>query len=86
MIQESIGFLTGIRIDGIDKQGFIKDIINIVTEELKLNIKSFNLESEGGMISAKIMLYVYSTENLNNLITRLKKLTDVKQVNRINVI
>ncbi|MCD4683866.1 MAG: RelA/SpoT family protein [Bacteroidales bacterium] len=84
--KESIGFLTGIKINGIDKQGFIQDIIKIITDNLKLNIKSFHLESEGGMITAKIMLYVYSTENLDNLIVNLKKISDVKQINRINTI
>ena len=82
--KESIGFLTGIKISGIDKQGFINDIVKIITENLKINIKSFHLESDAGMINAKIMLYVYSTTNLNNLILSLKKLSDVKKVDRIN--
>ena len=84
--KESIGFLTGIKISGIDKQGFINDMIKIITEDLKINIKSFHLESDAGMINAKIMLYVYSTSNLNNLIVILKKLPDVKKADRINSI
>ena len=84
--KESIGFLTGIKISGIDKQGFINDMIKIITEDLKINIKSFHLESDAGMINAKSMLYVYSTANLNNLIVILKKLPDVKKVDRINSI
>jgi GTP pyrophosphokinase len=84
--KESIGFLTGIKISGIDKQGFINDIVKIITEDLKINIKSFHLESDAGMINAKIMLYVYSTANLKNLIITLKKLSDVKKVDRINPI
>lgn len=84
--KESIGFLTGIKISGMDKQGFINDMIKIITEDLKINIKSFHLESEAGMINAKILLYVYSTSNLNNLIQIMKKLPDVKKVDRINSI
>jgi len=84
--KESIGFLTGIKISGMDKQGFINDMIKIITEDLKINIKSFHLESEAGMINAKILLYVYSTSNLNNLIQIVKKLPDVKKVDRINSI
>jgi len=84
--KESIGFLTGIKISGIDKQGFINDLIKIITEDLKINIKSFHLESDAGMINAKIMLYVYSTANLNNLIAILKKLPDIKKIDRVNTI
>jgi GTP pyrophosphokinase len=84
--KESIGFLTGIKINGIDKQGFINDVIKIITEDLKINIKSFHLESDAGMINGKIMLYVYSTANLNDLIQIIKKLPDVKKVDRINTI
>ncbi|MBC8486485.1 MAG: bifunctional (p)ppGpp synthetase/guanosine-3',5'-bis(diphosphate) 3'-pyrophosphohydrolase [Bacteroidetes bacterium] len=82
--KETIGFLTGIKISGIDKRGFINEIIKIITENLNLNIKTFHLESNGGLIDATIMLYVYSTKNLHNLIRHLKKLPDVKKAGRIN--
>jgi GTP diphosphokinase / guanosine-3',5'-bis(diphosphate) 3'-diphosphatase len=84
--KESIGFLTGIKISGIDKKGFINDIIKIVTENFNLNIKSFHLESQGGMIEATILLYVYSTENLSSLIGQIKELPDIKKIDRINTL
>ena len=81
--KESIGFLTGIEIHGIDDQGFIKDVIQIIAGELKINIKSFHLETDGGLINGKIMLYVYSTDNLNYLMKTLRGLSNVKKVVRI---
>jgi GTP pyrophosphokinase len=84
--KESIGFMTGIKILGIDKKGFINDIIKIITETFDLNIKSFHLESHGGMIEGSIMLYVYSTENLTNLIRHIKELPDIKKIDRINTL
>ncbi|MCD4666034.1 MAG: RelA/SpoT family protein, partial [Bacteroidales bacterium] len=80
--KESIGFLTGIKINGIDKPGFISEVIRVITENLHLNIKSFHLETTGGMIEASIMLYVYSTRHLSNLIRELKKLPEVKKADR----
>ncbi|MBN3036395.1 MAG: bifunctional (p)ppGpp synthetase/guanosine-3',5'-bis(diphosphate) 3'-pyrophosphohydrolase [Bacteroidales bacterium] len=80
---ETVGFLTGIRISGIDKKGIIKEIIHVITEEMNLNIHSFHLESNGGIISATTMLYVYSTRNLSQLISLLKKNPDVREVMRI---
>jgi len=82
--KESIGFLTGIKINGIDKKGFINDIIKIITENFNLNIKSFHLECHGGMIDASIMLYVYSIDNLNNVVRGLKEMPDIKKIDRIN--
>ncbi|MBN2175974.1 MAG: bifunctional (p)ppGpp synthetase/guanosine-3',5'-bis(diphosphate) 3'-pyrophosphohydrolase [Bacteroidales bacterium] len=82
--KESIGFLTGLKINGTDKKGFINDIVKIITESLQLNIKSFHLESNAGMIEASIWLYVYSAQNLDALMHHLKKLPDVNKVSRIN--
>jgi len=84
--KESIGFLTGIKISGIDKKGFINDVIKIVTENFNLNIKSFHLESQGGMIEASILLYVYSTDNLSSLIRKIRELPDIKKIDRINTL
>ncbi|GAB4322649.1 MAG: RelA/SpoT family protein [Bacteroidales bacterium] len=81
--KESIGFLSGIEIHGIDTPGFIKSVIAVITEELKLNIKAFHLDVNGEMIEGNIMVYVYSLENLNKMIARLKKISNVKKVHRI---
>ena len=81
--KESIGFLAGILIQGIDRQGFINDVIKVITESL-INIKSFHLDTDVGMIQAKIMLYVYSVENLNEVIRYIQKIPNVKKVSRQN--
>jgi GTP pyrophosphokinase len=84
--KESIGFLTGIKINGIDKTGFVNEIVKIITENFNLNIKSFHLEAHGGMIEASIMLYVYSIDNLNSLLRNLKDLPEIKKIDRINTL
>jgi GTP pyrophosphokinase len=84
--KESIGFLTGIKINGIDNTGFINEIVKIITENFNLNIKSFHLEAHGGMIEASIMLYVYSIDNLNSLLRNLKDLPEIKKIDRINTL
>jgi len=82
--KESIGFLAGISINGIDRKGFINDIIKSMTETLKVNIKSIQLDTDGGIVEARIMLYVYSTENLKNMIDIIRKIPDVSKVTRLN--
>ncbi len=81
--KESIGFLTGININGIDRQGFINDVIKVITETLSINIKSFHIDTNGGITSGIIMLYAYSTNNLDEMIRHLMKIKNVKKVTRI---
>jgi GTP pyrophosphokinase len=81
--KETVGFLTGIKIGGIDKQGFINEVVKLITETHHLNIRSFHLDSNGGIVDCNILLYVYSIQNLNNVIRDLKKLQTIKKVERI---
>ncbi|MCX6250213.1 MAG: RelA/SpoT family protein [Bacteroidetes bacterium] len=78
----SISFLTGIKITGIDKVGLINDITKIISAELNLNIKSFHLEARNGLTEGEVMVYVQDSNNLNNLISNLKKIEGIKNVNR----
>jgi len=81
---ESIGFLTGMKITALDKKGLIKEITEIISDHLDLNIRSFHLESHEGVIQCMIMLYVQNAGKVNDLISRLKALDHVKKVTRIN--
>ncbi|HOW25130.1 MAG TPA: hypothetical protein PK711_05615, partial [Bacteroidales bacterium] len=81
---ESIGFLTGMKITALDKKGLIREITEIISDHLDLNIRSFHLESHEGVIQCMIMLYVHNSHNLNQLIAELKALEYVKKVTRIN--
>jgi GTP diphosphokinase / guanosine-3',5'-bis(diphosphate) 3'-diphosphatase len=82
--KESISFLTGIKIVGIDKVGLINDITRIISSELNLNIKSFHLEAKTGLTEGEIMLYVQDSRTLNNLLENLKKIEGVNNVNRVD--
>ena len=79
----SLSFIAGIKILSLDKIGLIKDIVNIISSELNLKIKSFHLESKGDIAEATVVLYVVNINNLNDLINRLKKIKGIKNVLRI---
>jgi GTP diphosphokinase / guanosine-3',5'-bis(diphosphate) 3'-diphosphatase len=82
--KESISFLAGIKIVGIDKVGLINDITKIISSELNLNIKSFHLEAKTGLTEGEIMLYVQDSKTLTHLLNNLKKIEGVKNVNRVD--
>ena len=80
--KESVGFLAGIEIHALDAPGFIMGVVKIITQDLKINIKSFHLDTEGGMLQGTIMLFVYNIQNLNELIKKLKSIPEIKKVIR----
>lgn len=81
--QESIAFLTGIKIYGVDQLGLINDITKVVSEELNINIRSFNINTYDGLSEGTAMLYVSDTKRLDNLIAKLNKIQGVEKVYRI---
>ena len=56
--KESIGFLTGIKIQGIDKKGFIRKVTEVITEKYNINIRSFHLDTSEGITEGTVMLYL----------------------------
>jgi GTP pyrophosphokinase len=77
-------FLSGIRLVGFDNMGLLNDIINIISTQMSLNIRSFHIDSTGDVFEATIMLLVHSTDDLNRLMTELKKLKGINNVYRIS--
>jgi GTP diphosphokinase / guanosine-3',5'-bis(diphosphate) 3'-diphosphatase len=82
--KESISFLAGIKITGLDKMGMINDITRIISSELNLNIKSFHLEAKDGLTEGEIKLFVQDTDSLKHLLGNLKKIDGVKTVSRVD--
>lgn len=81
---ESIGFLSGIKIQGMDKKGMVKQIAEIISDKHDLGIRSFNLDTHDGLTDAVIMLYIENTETLNELIDNLKKIPEIQKVSRVD--
>ncbi|MBW6460232.1 MAG: RelA/SpoT family protein [Bacteroidales bacterium] len=82
--KESVGFLTGIRIQGVDKKGFIRKVTEVITEKHNINIRSFHLDTSEGMTKGTIMLYVHDTQTLQKLITNLLSIKDIIKVTRLD--
>ncbi len=81
---ESIGFLAGIKLKGVDKQGLVKQITEVITDKHGLSIRSFNLNTHDGLTDALIMLYIQNTDTLNQLMDNLKKIPEIQKVSRID--
>jgi GTP pyrophosphokinase len=81
--QHEIAFLTGVKITGLDDVGVINKMTNIITGQLKINMRSLSFDTDDGIFEGKIMVYVHNTQQLDMLIDELKKLSGVLSVSRI---
>ncbi len=80
---QHIAFLSGIRITGFDRKGMIKEIIDVVSSQMDLNIRSLNIETKNNVFSGTLMLYIQSVRALTNLIQSLQKIDRIEKVERI---
>ncbi len=80
---ESIAFLSGIRIKGIDEQGLLKNITDTISSEYNVNIRNIHFDTHHGTFEGLVMLYINDTRRLNNLIKKLKQLKGIEKVSRI---
>ena len=75
--------LTALVVTGIDDIGIVNSITTIVSSVIGVNMKSISFESDDGTFEGRIQLYVYDTEQLDDLILRFEQIEGVKQVTRI---
>ena len=77
-------FEAALSIIGTDRLGIVSDVSNIISEELKVNIRSLSISTEGGIFEGTIKLYVENTSHLDNLVKKLEKVSGVVKVSRFN--
>ncbi len=82
---KEISFLTGVRITGLDDVGVIQKITNVISGELRLNMRSISIDSKDGFFEGTIMVYVHDREELNVFCNKLGALEGISKVERIDV-
>ena len=75
-------FLAGLEIIGTDRVGLIMDVTEIISNELKVNMRSITVDTDTGIFEGNIKLYVNDTRHLDLLIEKLKKVRGVIKVSR----
>jgi GTP pyrophosphokinase len=80
---KEISFLAGVRINGIDDVGIINKITNVVSGEMKLNMRNMSIESSVGLFEGTLHVFVNNKEELNILCQKLERLDGVQTVVRL---
>ena len=84
-IKRGQAFLAGVKIEGIDSVGIISTITDIISKELQVNMQSITVQSNEGKFEGKIMLFIYDTSHLEELMNKIKDSNQLIQVSRIDV-
>lgn len=82
-IHKLVSFLARIFMSGIDRVGLVNDISRIISTELNVNMRNFNLSVHNGIFEGTIDLYVHHTKDLNNLIMKLSGIKGIENVKRV---
>jgi GTP diphosphokinase / guanosine-3',5'-bis(diphosphate) 3'-diphosphatase len=82
--QYELVFLAGIRIKGTDRVGMVNDLTKVISNSLKVNMRSITLDSQDGVFNGQIMVFVNDTSHLEKLIQRLQRVNGVILVERFD--
>ena len=80
---KEISFLTTLKVTGVDDVGIINNITNIISGELKINMRSMSIESTEGLFEGKIKVFVREKAELKKLMHKLEKVSGVHKVSRV---
>ncbi|MDO1446197.1 bifunctional (p)ppGpp synthetase/guanosine-3',5'-bis(diphosphate) 3'-pyrophosphohydrolase [Rhodocytophaga aerolata] len=82
--QKEIAFLAGLRITGTDRVGLVNDLTKIISNELKVNMRSITIDTNDGIFEGYIMLFVHDTKHLEILMKKLSKVAGIVNVTRFD--
>ena len=83
-VSELTSYVATIRLSGNDQPGILNDITNIVSGDLKADIRSINLNSHNGKFDGSIMVNVNGQAHLSLILGKLVRLKGIRKVSREN--
>jgi len=83
--EKEIAFLTGLTIRGLDDVGVINKLTNVISGEMKINMRAMSIDSHDGVFEGNIKLYVHDTGELEKLIHKLKNLKGIFSITRLDL-
>jgi len=79
-------FLEQIEIKGIDKQGVMIEILQVISQNYGFKMNKVDFHADDGIFSGKIFVYVHDTNEINELCRQLEKNSHINSVTRIQEI
>ncbi len=81
---ESSGlFVAGVSVSGMDRPGILTELTHTISSYQNTNIRSVSAEVKDAVFESQIIIYVNDKVHLEHLMDKLKKITGVMHVDRI---
>ena len=77
-------FIASLRITGTDDIGIVSNISEVISKDLKVNMRSFQMDSKDGLFEGSVSVFVKDTMHLDILQRKLSRVKGVLAVKRIN--
>lgn len=76
-------FPVEIQIEGIDRHGILHELISLISKQLTLDIRALDIRAEKEVFNARVNLLAANVEEVNDLCSKLKKISGVEKCSRI---
>lgn len=76
-------FQTTIKINGFDELGIINKISEVISNDLKVNMRSISINSSKGLFEGRIQVFVSDIKNLETLLYKLNNIKGVQKAVRL---
>jgi len=73
-----------IKVVGVDDVGLVTRITDVISKDLKVNMRAITIDTTDGMFEGHIKLFVKDTSHLDSLINKLKRVKGVLNTSRIS--
>lgn len=80
-----LSFLARVKVLGVDRIGILNELTKCSTLLLNINIRKVLIETHDGIFEGYIDFYVHNIEDLETLISHIKKIKGIESVNRIDI-
>ena len=81
--KSEIAFLAALKFSAIDHVGLLNKITDLLSNEMKLNLHSLQMESKQDLVEGTLSVYVHSTVELDTLINKLNQIKEVRKAARL---
>ena len=76
-------YLISLSIEGIDRQGLLRQIVKVISEDIQINIKNVNFSAIDGTFYGSITIFAHSNDEIERLSEKLLKINSIKTVKRV---
>ncbi|QAR30939.1 bifunctional (p)ppGpp synthetase/guanosine-3',5'-bis(diphosphate) 3'-pyrophosphohydrolase [Ornithobacterium rhinotracheale] len=75
-------YKTAIQVQGLDRHGMLNDITNCLSKQNNVEMKSVVIKAEGGMMIGDIEIIINHKNQLENILSELRKIEGINKVKR----